>query len=110
MSPRIKTKRQANFKNFKRFAAFKGLVEQKNVYSKRKIEKKRFISPPAYEVITECLKGTFKVKKDVDISNFIKMNPFLKYVEYKPKNSTVFTKQDVTNFLLETLDEYYFYT
>jgi hypothetical protein len=74
------------------------------------IEKKRFISPPAYEVVTECLKGTFKVKKDVDISNFIKMNPFLKYVEYKPKNSKVFTKQDVTNFLLETLDEYYFYT
>jgi hypothetical protein len=26
-----KTKRQANFKDFKRFGAFKGLVEQKNV-------------------------------------------------------------------------------
>jgi hypothetical protein len=26
-----KTKRQANFKGFKRFGAFKGLVEQKNV-------------------------------------------------------------------------------
>jgi hypothetical protein len=31
MSPLAKTKRQANFKNFKRFGAFKGLVEQKNV-------------------------------------------------------------------------------
>jgi hypothetical protein len=31
MSPLVKTKRQANFKDFKRFAAFKGLVEQKNV-------------------------------------------------------------------------------
>jgi hypothetical protein len=31
MSPFVKTKRQANFKYFKRFGAFKGLVEQKNV-------------------------------------------------------------------------------
>jgi hypothetical protein len=31
MSPLVKTKRQANFKNFKRFGAFKGLVEQKNL-------------------------------------------------------------------------------
>jgi hypothetical protein len=28
MSPLVKTKRQANFKNFKRFGAFKGLVEE----------------------------------------------------------------------------------
>jgi hypothetical protein len=31
MSQVVKTKRQANFKGFKRFGAFKGLVEQKNV-------------------------------------------------------------------------------
>jgi hypothetical protein len=31
MSPRVKMKRQANFKDFKRFGAFKGLIEQKNV-------------------------------------------------------------------------------
>jgi hypothetical protein len=31
LSPIVKTKRQANFKDFKRFGAFKGLVEQKNV-------------------------------------------------------------------------------
>jgi hypothetical protein len=31
MSPIVKTKRQANFKDFKRFGAFKGLVEQKHV-------------------------------------------------------------------------------
>jgi hypothetical protein len=31
MSQFVKTKRQANFKDFKRFGAFKGLVEQKNV-------------------------------------------------------------------------------
>jgi hypothetical protein len=30
MSQLVKTKRQANFKDFKRFGAFKGLVEQKN--------------------------------------------------------------------------------
>jgi hypothetical protein len=31
MSPIVRTKRQANFKDFKRFGAFKGLVEQKNI-------------------------------------------------------------------------------
>jgi hypothetical protein len=31
MSQLVKTKRQANSKDFKRFGAFKGLVEQKNV-------------------------------------------------------------------------------
>jgi hypothetical protein len=31
MSQLVKTKRQANFKDFKRFGAFKGFVEQKNV-------------------------------------------------------------------------------
>jgi hypothetical protein len=31
MSQLVKTKRQPNFKGFKRFGAFKGLVEQKNV-------------------------------------------------------------------------------
>jgi hypothetical protein len=31
MSQLVKPKRQANFKGFKRFGAFKGLVEQKNV-------------------------------------------------------------------------------
>jgi hypothetical protein len=34
MSSIVKTKRQANFKDFKRFGAFKGLVEQKNVVFK----------------------------------------------------------------------------
>jgi hypothetical protein len=31
MSQLVKTKRQPNFKDFKRFGAFKGLVEQQNV-------------------------------------------------------------------------------
>jgi hypothetical protein len=31
MSPLVKTKRQANFKDFKRFGVFRELVEQKNV-------------------------------------------------------------------------------
>jgi hypothetical protein len=36
MSQLVKTKRQANFKDFKRFGAFKGLVEQKKkTYSTR---------------------------------------------------------------------------
>jgi hypothetical protein len=33
MSQLVKTKRQANFKDFKRFGALKGVVEQKNVVS-----------------------------------------------------------------------------
>jgi hypothetical protein len=32
MSPIVKTKRQANFKDVKPFGAFKGFVEQKNFY------------------------------------------------------------------------------
>jgi hypothetical protein len=36
MSQLVKTKRQGNFKDFKRFGAFKGLVEQKKtLYSTR---------------------------------------------------------------------------
>jgi hypothetical protein len=31
MSQLVKTKRQANFKDFMRFGTFKGLVEQKNL-------------------------------------------------------------------------------
>jgi hypothetical protein len=34
MSQVVKTKRQANFKDFKRFGALKGVVEQKNVVFK----------------------------------------------------------------------------
>jgi hypothetical protein len=34
MSQLVKTKRQANFKDFNRIVAFKGLVEQKNVVFK----------------------------------------------------------------------------
>jgi hypothetical protein len=33
MSPLVKTKRQANFKNFKRFGAFKGLEQKKVVFN-----------------------------------------------------------------------------
>jgi hypothetical protein len=35
MSQLVKTKRQANFKDFKRFGAFKGLVEPKNAWPTR---------------------------------------------------------------------------
>jgi hypothetical protein len=35
MSQLVKMKRQANFKDFKQFGAFKGLVEQKTLYSTR---------------------------------------------------------------------------
>jgi hypothetical protein len=33
MSQLVKTKRQANFKDFKRFGAFKGLIEQKSLFN-----------------------------------------------------------------------------
>jgi hypothetical protein len=35
MSQLVKMKRQANFKDFKGFGAFKGLVKQKKTYSTR---------------------------------------------------------------------------
>jgi hypothetical protein len=35
MSQLVKTKRQANFKDFKRFGAFRGLVDKKMLYSTR---------------------------------------------------------------------------
>jgi hypothetical protein len=35
MSQLVKTKRQANFKDFKRFGAFNGLVEEKTLYLPR---------------------------------------------------------------------------
>jgi hypothetical protein len=44
MSRLVKTKRQANFKDFKRFGAFKGLVEQKNVVFTRGPLKRSFHS------------------------------------------------------------------
>jgi hypothetical protein len=39
MSEVVKTKRQANFKDFKRFGAFKEIVEQKILYSTRLLNK-----------------------------------------------------------------------
>jgi hypothetical protein len=35
MSQLVKTKRQDNFKDFKRFGAFKGLIEKKTLHSIR---------------------------------------------------------------------------
>jgi hypothetical protein len=35
MSSLVKAKRQANFKDFKRFGGFKGLMEKKTLYSTR---------------------------------------------------------------------------
>jgi hypothetical protein len=42
MSQLVKTKRKANFKDFKRFGAFKGLVEQKTLYLTRSCVKWAF--------------------------------------------------------------------
>jgi hypothetical protein len=46
MSQLVKTKRQANFKGFKRFGAFKGLVEQKTLYSTRSCVNWTFFGTP----------------------------------------------------------------
>jgi hypothetical protein len=46
MSQLVKTKRQANFTGFKRFGAFKGLVEQKKtLYSTRSFVNWAFLGP-----------------------------------------------------------------
>jgi hypothetical protein len=51
MSQLVKKKRQANFKDFKRFGAFKGLVEQKKMlYSTRSSVNWTFL----------CTRGLFK--------------------------------------------------
>jgi hypothetical protein len=42
MSQLVKTKRQGNFKDFKRYGAFKGLVEQKTLYSTRSCVNRAF--------------------------------------------------------------------
>jgi hypothetical protein len=44
MSQLVKTKRQANLKDFKRFGAFKGLVEQKNLVFNSFLCKLSFLS------------------------------------------------------------------
>jgi hypothetical protein len=44
MSQLVKTKPQANFKGFKRFGAFKGLVEQKNLFNS---SNKLLLFPPS---------------------------------------------------------------
>jgi hypothetical protein len=47
MSQLVKTKRQANFKDFKRFGAFKELVEQKKtLYSTRSCVNWAFLTGP----------------------------------------------------------------
>jgi hypothetical protein len=46
MSQLVKTKRQANLKDFKRFGAFKGLVEQKNVVFNSFLCKLSFLALP----------------------------------------------------------------
>jgi hypothetical protein len=62
----LKTKRQANFKGFKRFGAFKGLVEQKNVVFNSFV----------------CKLGLFwqytsenKLDIEIKISSFLRMSP-----------------------------------
>jgi hypothetical protein len=54
MSQLVKTKRQANFKGFKRFGAIMGLVEQKNVV---------FNSLVCYYEFTRVLKWPTRAKK-----------------------------------------------
>jgi hypothetical protein len=53
------------------------------------------------------LKATLKLKRDINISKYNKVNSFMKRTStgYKPKKSRVFTKEDVSRFLTEAPDE-----
>jgi hypothetical protein len=66
MSQLVKTKRQANFKDFKRFGAFKGLVEEKTLYLPR-----------------SCVNWTFLALVGVLNARFTRV---------KPKQSPIYTR------------------
>jgi hypothetical protein len=53
------------------------------------------------------LKATLKLKRDINISKYNKVNSFMKRTStgYKSKKSRVFTKEDVSRFLTEAPDE-----
>jgi hypothetical protein len=57
MSQLVKTKRQANFKGFKRFGVFKGLVEQKTLYSTRSCVNWAFFGTRVLKWPTRAKKG-----------------------------------------------------
>jgi hypothetical protein len=64
MSQLVKTKRQANFKGFRRFRAFKGLVEQKNVVFNSFVCKLGlFWYSWAFKSFTRVLKWSTRAKK-----------------------------------------------
>jgi hypothetical protein len=57
MSQLAKTKSQANFKGFKRFGAFKGLVEQKNVVFNSFLCKLGLFLHSRFKIAHACQKG-----------------------------------------------------
>jgi hypothetical protein len=65
MSQLVKTKRQANFKDFKRFGAFKGLVVQKNVLFNLFLLNKLLFPHQNY---TRILRNIIKMKNIIVIS------------------------------------------
>jgi hypothetical protein len=64
MSQLVETKRQTNFKDFKRFGAFKGLVEQKTLYSTRSCVNWAFIGKRS---IHSCFKLAHSCQKSPNL-------------------------------------------
>lgn len=54
------------------------------------------------------LKSTLSLKENIDISKYFKLIAFLKRknVNYHPKKSSVFSKEEITKFLTEAPEEY----
>jgi hypothetical protein len=90
MSQHVKTKCQANFKDFKRFGAFKGLVEQKNVVFNSFLYKLLFANhhkiPQNFKILTFDLKTAQKLQnrknsiKNSFYKAFIPLHFFMKLV------------------------------
>jgi hypothetical protein len=91
MSQLVKTKRQANFKGFKRFGAFKGLVEQKTLYSTRSC-----VNWP-----THAKKGPIYTQTHQINYYFVKVGNTLRYSHVKNKLlPRIRTFREITFFML----------
>jgi hypothetical protein len=87
MSQIVKTKRQANFKDFKRFEAFKGLVEQKKtLYSTRCCVNWAFFGTrgPLKRWFHSCFKLAHSCQRNPNLhTNSLNKLLFEKMIQYK---------------------------
>lgn len=73
------------------------------------MEKSKKVSPSTLWSEYSMLKLTISLNKNQDISKFSRLKAFIKRKNdgYQPRKSQVFTKEDISKFLLEAPDEIY---